>query len=575
MSRRVTRRSSAEAAAASASELVTAALASPVLQANLFPQLHSVDIFRLSLTCTSLRGIVDVPEFAERVLVDVGPVKQLLARARAVILGDTASPDVWLWQTPKDSEYTGSEIGLSEAQHCGVDGRWARGLVDFLEGDVGYLIEREDRELDAIGKPEIPDVSEWEEDTPIRTRSRARCRPTRARSRAGTLKRIAALEREPAHRILKNVWTALHQSYCYDRSDSARQRRAAAAASGLSALVSDRQQAWLRMRRLLHAWHHCVRYGLDGLLPWIHKAGSPLAVTPIEVPGVPPIKFPIDSVFPRPRGGIPRNALALGAYLGHSNVMSTVVRLGATCSWNDGGLAFIAFFTALGHNRRDIVQRLCTSRASGGCGLSLAEIPCCRTHLYATSPRALLWNALMEDFERKQYQRLWLGPDFDPDELVHESQESRSRIRKGLVWLQTVAMLKLLIECGLPRRLFVPAVSDELLAGLRAGVSSREMQAFQRFQKGRDEYNSQFDFAGLEGKMLEQNQFKQLLFDLWPQGAAAGDDDEGGYESESDDGEATDQYSDAAGPWDDEWSDDMMSDDDWNDYDGPSDEEEV
>ena len=52
--------------------------ASPEIQAGLFPTLHSLDLCRLSLTCTDLRSsIPDAPEFAARVVVDVGPVKEL------------------------------------------------------------------------------------------------------------------------------------------------------------------------------------------------------------------------------------------------------------------------------------------------------------------------------------------------------------------------------------------------------------------------------------------------------------------------------------------------------------------
>ena len=51
--------------------------------------------------------------------------------------------------------------------------------------------------------------------------------------------------------------------------------------------------------------------------------------------------------------------------------VATLVRLRAVCEWHDLSTCH-AFLTAVGHNRRDVVQRLCTPRTSGGCGLSLA-----------------------------------------------------------------------------------------------------------------------------------------------------------------------------------------------------------
>ena len=100
MMRRSTRHASAAASASgsqtgepatSPSEL----FASPELQVALLPMLHSLDHCRLSLTCTNLRSILNTPEFAARVVTDVGPVKELLARARAIITGEESSPDVW------------------------------------------------------------------------------------------------------------------------------------------------------------------------------------------------------------------------------------------------------------------------------------------------------------------------------------------------------------------------------------------------------------------------------------------------------------------------------------------------
>ena len=37
----------------------------------------------------------------------------------------------------------------------------------------------------------------------------------------------------------------------------------------------------------------------------------------------------------------------------------------------------------------------------------------------------------MGDFDRRQYQQIWLGPDFDPEELMYEGSRGRRRIRSG------------------------------------------------------------------------------------------------------------------------------------------------
>merc|ERR1711965_654721 len=97
--------SEAHLGATSPSEL----FASPELQVALLPMLHSLDHCRLSLTCTNLRSILNTPEFAARVVTDVGPVKELLARARAIITGEKSSPDVGIWQPPENGDYMGAD----------------------------------------------------------------------------------------------------------------------------------------------------------------------------------------------------------------------------------------------------------------------------------------------------------------------------------------------------------------------------------------------------------------------------------------------------------------------------------
>ena len=145
----------------------SARFASPELQAALFPMLHSLDLCRLSLTCTTLRSITDTPEFGARVAVDVGPVKELSARARAIITGEESSLDVWLWQPPENGDHMGwgKSCGKIEDSPYGIDNRWARGLIDMLEGNVEYLIAHDLREQDGSDSEQLDD-SDWEEDSP-------------------------------------------------------------------------------------------------------------------------------------------------------------------------------------------------------------------------------------------------------------------------------------------------------------------------------------------------------------------------------------------------------------------------
>ena len=92
-------------------------------------------------------------------------------------------------------------------------------------------------------------------------------------------------------------------------------------------------------------------------------------------------------------------------------------------------------------------------------------------------------------------------------------------------------MVRLLAECGLPRRKFLPAVSDEPLARRAAaddegGLDTRalprqERRALNLLCEGAAECNGQFEE---EAEMLDLTQFKQLVLGLWPPGAAADED---------------------------------------------------
>ena len=411
----------------------------PALQANLFPMLHALDLCCLSLTCKNLRSILAIPEFAARVVVDVGPVKELLARARAVITGDESSLDVWLWQPPQTGDYMGTSDPIERGRD-GIDDRWARGLIDMLEGNVEYLILRDRAEARGEGE----DDSDWEDDpSPLKLGkggrgakgghdakggrggkgsrggkggrgakggrggkgSRGRGRGDSPRSRDGTLARIAAMEAEPPITWLRNVHSAMTGHY-------------------FTARAATYEIAWL----------HCVRYGLDGLLPHIldkahmafHKPGVPGGMQARMLDG-----FITDSrrrsVFALQ---IRRNAVMIGAYLGHPNVIATLVRVGATCKWTDN-TTIHAFLEALRHNRRDVVRTLCTPLAAGGCGLSLPAIPPTKSHHLTAPLGECIWHCLMDDFDQRQYQQIWLGPDFDPYELMYEGSRGRRRIRGG------------------------------------------------------------------------------------------------------------------------------------------------
>ena len=267
--RRSTRHASAAASASgsqtgepatSPSEL----FASPELQVALLPMLHSLDHCRLSLTCTNLRSILNTPEFAARVVTDVGPVKELLARARAIITGEESSPDVWLWQPPANGDHLGGREPIERRSQDSIDDRWARGLIDMLEGNVDYLIVRDLRDQDGSDS-ESEDDSDWEgwDSSPLKLGGkggrggkgglggkgggkggRGRGRGDPPRSRAGTLARIAAMEAEPPLTWLRNVQTAMSRHYL------------------------GHEQGQVRTNQRF-AWLHCVRYGLDGMLPQV------------------------------------------------------------------------------------------------------------------------------------------------------------------------------------------------------------------------------------------------------------------------------------------------------------------
>ena len=159
-----------------------------------------------------------------------------------------------------------------------------------------------------------------------------------------------------------------------------------------------------------------------------------------------------------------------------------------------------------------------------------------------------------------------MGPDFDPDELAYHGSRGRRQIRGGYVWQQTAAMVRLLAECGLPRRKFLPAVSDELLARCAAAdeeggldthaLPRQERRALNLLCEGAAAYNGQFEE---EAEMLDLRQFKQLVLGLWPPGAAADEDgsesvegeegEEGEAGEEGEEGEEGDSEDDDSDDW--------------------------
>ena len=201
------------------------------------------------------------------------------------------------------------------------------------------------------------------------------------------------MEAEPPLTWLRNVQTAMSRHY----------------------LRRERERKMWTLPNLHSAWLHCVRYGLDGMLPTVldafRKADERSRrenphldyVKCNHITGF-PVKIDAFITFPRRNSifgvVIRRNPLMLSAYLAHPNVMTTLVRLGATCEWDDE-MTFHAFTTALGHNRRDVVRCFCTPRAAGGCGLSLAALPGRKGRLDAVWT-TVVWRCLMEDVDRRQ-----------------------------------------------------------------------------------------------------------------------------------------------------------------------------
>ena len=529
--RRRARTAKSTRGAAPTFDCVTGFLAPPMLE-NLLPVMTIDDIGRLAQSSTQMKSIMATAEASACVLRALGPIKEILARARALVTAEATSHDVWLWDPPRCGDREAIEYDRS-----GLNGAWVRNLVSFLEGSPERVVGPQYDEDDY-------------EDEHVR---RGSSRLASANSRPGILKRIKALEETAPLQIYKGVRTILR------------------------VLIQDFGLSGQKL-----AWRHVIRFGLDGLLPLVFNARSQVAPPPLAPGGrkrrggaarrtVSPMVVQLEVNDEITLNGGPifgfqqyRNALTLAAYLGHTNVLAAVVRMGAYCAW-DADRTCVAFHTAVRHNRHDVVRCLCTPKASGGCGLELASLP-------RRDVRELVWRTLMEDIDRLQYQVIWLGPDFDPDELGCEGSRGRRRIRSGYVWLQVVEMIRLLVELGMPAHKFLPRVSAERLKEIEADKESgkladvtyfdelpnQERRALVSLTRANGEYNSQFEDAA---DMLEPSGFHAWLRGLWPSGttaaAAAAEDEES--EGESD---GVESEGDADGYM---WG----SDDDSSDYEGP------
>ena len=520
-------KSTTQATPTASFDAVTGFLAQPMLE-NLLPVMSIDDIGRLAQCSTQLKSIMATAEFSACAQRALGPIKELLARAHALVTGLATSWDVWLWDPPRGDPVCGGDPDARgepiEHGNVGLEGAWVRNLVSFLEGSP----KRVDWQYD---------VADYDDENVRRGSSRL----APANSRTGILKRIKALEETAPFHIYKGVRHILRILFTFGFKG---------------------QQV---------AWQHCVRFGLDGMLPLVlnpPRSSGPAPAAPPPPSGggrkrrgakalraealreavpLPVVVLEVDDIISTgpPVFGfarylrVDRNALILAAYLGHTNVLAAVVRMGATCSWDDEGTCF-AFHTAIRHNRHDVVRCLCTPKASGGCGLELAS-------LRRRDIRDNAWPMLMEDIDRLQYQVIWLGPDFDPDELGCEGSRGRRRIRSGYVWLQVVEMIRLLAELGMPARNFLPRVSAEKIEEIKAdknatgrldfsGLPKQELRALMSLSAANGEYNGQFED---EGEMLDLTQFHAWLRGLWPSGTTtAGAADEAAESEDESEGES-------------------------------------
>jgi len=194
---------------------------------NLLPVTSIDDIGRLAQCSTQLKSIMATAEFSACALHALGPIKELLARAHALVTGLATSWDVWLWDPPWGDPVCGGDPDARgepiEHGNVGLEGAWVRNLVSFLEGSHERVVGSE------------YDVDDYDDENVRRSSSRL----APANSRTGILKRIKALEETTPFQIYKGVRKILRALFTF----------------GLNG-----QQV---------AWRHCVQFGLDGMLPLV------------------------------------------------------------------------------------------------------------------------------------------------------------------------------------------------------------------------------------------------------------------------------------------------------------------
>ena len=200
--RRRARTAKSTPGAAPTFDCVTGFLAPPMLE-NLLPVMTIDDIGRLAQSSTQMKSIMATAEASACVLRALGPIKEILGRARALVTGEATSHDVWLWDPPPGNPACGDR-GLNaswedrgepiEYDRSGLNGAWVRNLVSFLEGSPERVVGPQYDEDDY-------------EDEHVR---RGSSRLASANSRPGILKRIKALEETAPLQIYKGVRKILH-----------------------------------------------------------------------------------------------------------------------------------------------------------------------------------------------------------------------------------------------------------------------------------------------------------------------------------------------------------------------------
>jgi len=242
-------------------------------------------------------------------------------------------------------------------------------------------------------------------------------------------------------------------------------------------------------------------------------------------------------------------------------VMAASARLGAAISWDarEAGFIGLAFAGAVFHNNLDVISALAApvgpaGAAGAGCGASLSRIP-------AKNCEQMRNKVL--DIESRMYNRIWLGPDYDPEELVFCGKRERRCIRLQRVWATTEKMIRHLAHLGLPRGRFVPNVSEEILeSAIKAqkerrrfgtgALSRADRKAFDDLYEATAAYNMQFE---LQSERLGMGEFLEMLRGMWPAGYVSDAEGSDGQEESDSEGSWETVDSDDEGSWDSDYGD--------------------